>query len=89
MYRITFSRSLAEYMIQKLEPGYELARLTFTTGRRLEPGEESQTGLYALVSVQKDWPLRITHFRDWAAEMVDPDWRYIAECHVLKAEMIK
>jgi hypothetical protein len=57
-------------------------------GKALAPGEESKTGLYAIMASRKDWPLRISLFKELAAEMEDPEWRYIAECHILRIEKL-
>ncbi len=57
--------------------------MQFRVGRELEEGEESSSGLYALISRQKGLVLRICMVKELAWELVDPEWRYIAECWLL------
>lgn len=74
---MTFSKSLADYLARKT--GSEVRRLTFQLGRVLGPGEESSTGLYAIVKASSGWPLRVTLERQLAEHWRHPT-RYIAEC---------
>lgn len=79
LHRITFSKSLAEHLQQYL-PGSAVQRILFTVGPRLPPGQESPSGLYAIVSAKKDIVLRITLVKEVAAELSDEATRYIAAC---------
>lgn len=48
-------------------------------GKKLESGETSESGLYAVVSSKSDWVLRISMFKEFA-ELARDKSRYIAEC---------
>jgi len=50
--------------------------------RPLFPGEQSTTGVYALVSVRKGTILRASLLHDFAQELVDPESRVLYEVHV-------
>jgi hypothetical protein len=82
LYRITFSKSLAEHIQRYCGPeNLQIERVTFEIGRTLAPGEPSRSGLYAITSTRKDLkPLRITLFADAAALMTPDHWREIHEC---------
>lgn len=82
LFRVTFSLSLAEYLARLTDERYEVVSLTFRVGRRLEPGEESRSGLYALCSKKTGTVLRISLLQEIAEEMLDPAWRYLAECYL-------
>ena len=79
VYRITFSKSLADHMVRALGC-YEVKRVTFRVGRELLPGEASRSQLYALVSKRSGAVLRISMVREIAEELCDYDSRYLAEC---------
>ncbi len=81
--RITFSRSLADLIAERLGPGHSVRRITFNIGKRLEPNETSSNGLYAIMSSKRDFTLRITLFKEAAQLFCDWDSRYIAECYIL------
>jgi len=49
-------------------------------GRELQPGEESKTGIYTLISRRKGTPLRVSLIKEFAEEMCDYDTRYLVEC---------
>lgn len=80
VYRLSFSLSLLEYIQRTYSPHLELKRLKMTMGRELQPGEESKTGIYALISRQKKTPLRVSLIKEYAEEMCDYDTRYLVEC---------
>ena len=85
IHRITFSRSLAQYVLDKLSRSdYTLERVKFTLGNKLKPGEISPSGLYAIVSSKTDWVLRITLFPELADYFNDNTSRYIATCWILR-----
>jgi hypothetical protein len=81
IHRITFSKSLADYIVSQMDESYQIHRITFTIGKKLEPQQKSSTGLYAIVSKKTDWTLRITMFQE-IAETFRDDSRYIAECFI-------
>jgi hypothetical protein len=69
LYRLTFSKSLAEHICQK--HGYELRRMTFHIGKPLKVGEKSKTSLYGIRSSNNGIILRVSMFREIAEEMRD------------------
>jgi len=79
VYRITFSRSLAD-LISK-ETGLNVRKVQLHLGRELSPGEESLTKLYAICKAQNLWPLRVTFFKE-AAQMWANETTKILECKV-------
>lgn len=81
IYRITFSKSLAEHIVSKFNDSYEVKRVAFRLGERLEAGQISKTGLYAIVSEKNNWTLRITLFQQIADTFRDAS-RYVAECFI-------
>lgn len=78
LHRLTFSRGLAEFII-KSYPGYELRQLPFKIGKKLEKGETSKSGLYALMSKKGDYALRIGLIKGIAELHCDDNSRYLAE----------
>lgn len=78
LHRLTFSRGLAEFIINTY-PGYELRQLPFKIGKRLEKGEASKSGLYALMSKKGDYALRIGLIKGISELHCDDDSRYLAE----------
>ena len=83
LYRLTFSKTLAEYICEG-QPSLKPKRVTFQIGRTLQSGEQSKTGLYAIMSRSKEIALRITLFKE-VATMFESDSRYIREAF-LKGE---
>ena len=81
LYRLTFSKSLADH-ICRLAPGYTVERRKFVLGSRLVPNETSPSGLYAIVKEGTDWALRITTFQQ-LAESWRHSSRYIAGCWLI------
>lgn len=80
-FRLTFSKSLAEYL-QRLRPHLSLVRRTFTTGRALARGESSPSGAYAIVDTRKFKTLRITLDRR-IADLLASDTRIVFEAWLL------
>jgi hypothetical protein len=83
-YRFTFSRSLAEYLQRWCGPeGLRLERVGFSVGRRLERGEASASGAYAVVSTRRKHEelhvLRVTLSRDVADLVTTDAWREVRE----------
>jgi hypothetical protein len=72
VYRITFSKSLADYIAGK-EYKVEKVRL-FLTGTPTD-----STKLYAVCKKESLWPLRVTFFKEMA-EMWENDSTVIQEC---------
>lgn len=80
LYRLTFSQSLAD-MLTTLEDGYRLQRFNVRRGKKLEPGAESSTKIYLIVS-HKGIILRASLHREIAEMYYDPDSRDIYEGHL-------
>lgn len=78
-HRITFSQDLAEHIISKLPKGYQIRQRKFRLGKRLQPGQDSPTGLYCLATSTCRTPLRISLIKEAAAILSDEESRYIAE----------
>lgn len=77
-YRLTFSKSLAEHIACRAKEPFKIERRTFVKGRELSPGEQSRSGLYAIVDRRKGLVLRISMYRE-IAELMGVDTRYVAE----------
>lgn len=68
LYRLTFSKTLAEYMTQ-YDPEYSTKTFRYVLGHRLKDNEASQNGLYAIVSAlpnKNDLVLRISMSKEIA-----------------------
>jgi hypothetical protein len=78
LHRLTFSRGLAEFIVNKY-PGYECRQFSFKVGRVLENGENSRSGLYALMSKKGEYALRISLIKGISELHCDDDTRYLAE----------
>lgn len=78
LFRLTFSKSLAEHIAGK---AFDIVRRTFIKGRELQPGEQSRSGLYAIVDRRKGIVLRISLYREIAKLLTDST-RYIAEAWI-------
>ena len=85
IYRLTFSKSLAKHITKVAGDGFQVKSVRFTTGKKLKDGEESSTGMYAIVSKRNDWTLRISLNRELAYYLVDES-RYVAECFLNQIE---
>lgn len=79
VYRITFSRSLAE-LISK-QTGYHVRPCELHLGKELKPNEKSENNLYAICKRKNGWPLRVTFFKE-AANMWFNDSTSINECKI-------
>lgn len=79
IYRVTFSRSVAEHIARIHSKPLCVVRLQLRLGRRLAPGEVSRTGLYAIVSTRKSTILRVTLFQALAEGWRDVS-RDVYEC---------
>lgn len=81
LYRLTFSKTLADHICESQKNLY-VDRLPFHIGRVLQPGEQSKSGLYSLISRRKSIALRITMFKDLATIMSEDDSCYICEAWI-------
>lgn len=82
LYRLTFSRSLAEYVARVAGCSVEPFRLV--VGPELPPGGRAETGLYAVVKAGSGWPLRVTMFQPLADLWRHPSRRV----HAAKVERL-
>lgn len=82
LHRLTFSKSLASMIAEQYQE-YEMCRFKFKIGKRLAKGEESSTGLYAIMSSQTDITLRISLIKESAELMCEDDSRYLAEAFAM------
>ena len=57
-----------------------MRRLSFRLGIELKRGEQSRSGLYALVTRKGGTVLRISLMQQMAEELCDYESRYLAEC---------
>jgi hypothetical protein len=86
VYRLSFSRSLLNY-IRNSYPQYghlRLVRVKFEIGEKLEPGQSSSTGVYAICKRKNGWPLRLTALPGIAEAFRDESSRTIHECTIQK-----
>ncbi len=60
MYRITFSKSLADHINHRSDGRFELRRVMVKVGEPLEKGQISSTGAYALLDSRKRKLLRVS-----------------------------
>lgn len=77
MRRVTFSRSLADYLARLT--GTTVARCQIHVGRRLRPDEKSPSGVYALVS-RRGTILRVSVIHGFAQELADWSSRHLHLC---------
>lgn len=78
--RVTFSRSLADYIVS--QTGDRVFRVSFYTGKKLDPGHVSESGLYAVAKKSSGWVLRITMFHE-LAESWRHESREVYECRIV------
>lgn len=81
LYRLTFSKAVAEHINNSLNNQYTLQRFKLTKGRRLSPGETCN-GLYGIIDRRKDFILRIALDQRIAETLCDWDWRYLQELFI-------
>ena len=78
LHRLTFSKALADVIVAEVGEDYEVRKFYFDLKHRLQEGESSPNGLYAIVSaLKKDLVLRVGLIKETAEMMVD-DSRYLA-----------
>lgn len=85
LHRATFSRSLAQHVIERAGRG-EVVRFDAVKGRTLGRGEPSASGLYAIVARRRDRMLRLAMSLEEADTLCDYDSRYIAEAWLSRTE---
>ncbi|MFY0656232.1 MAG: hypothetical protein JXR12_05710 [Neptunomonas phycophila] len=79
LHRVTFSKNLADHIVDTVGDEYEVRRFGFELRDKLSKGETSKNGLYALVSaLKKDLVLRIGLIKETSEMMSDDDTRYLA-----------
>lgn len=80
LHRVSFSRSVLEHVGSRfLGKPYQIMKLRWEIGRRLDPGELSQTGAYALISARNNHLLRVSLCPNAAYFMGDGEDRFVAE----------
>lgn len=79
---MTFSRSLAEHIISKHFPDYEIREAKAVRGKVLESGEPSN-GLYGVVSTKKDLLLRCPMTSESAKLYTECESRHIEEIFLM------
>lgn len=77
LYRLTFSRSLAEFLAGDT---YEIRIFNVVRGRIIARKERSASGLYGIVSASKHKLLRISLSKDHANLLCGDASRYLIEC---------
>lgn len=78
VHRLTFSQSLAKHIVSNFSQ-YEIKRIGFKVVKKLNVGEKSSSGLYALVSNKGDVVLRVSMIKEIAEIHYDKSSRYLAE----------
>lgn len=82
LYRLTFSKSLADLICQyKLE--FQVERLSFKVGKKLEKDEKSKSGLYGIMDKRKGLTLRVAMSQELSDILCDYNWRYPVEVWLL------
>ena len=76
-FRITFSKSLAQYIVTGTDMWVEKIRIHLTT----ELDGKSSNGLYAVCKKDSLWPLRITMFEEMA-NMWKNDSTVVYGCYI-------
>jgi hypothetical protein len=83
VHRISFSHSVISLIQNKVGPGYTISKAKLRIGKRLAKGEDSSTGLYAIISSRNLNPLRVAIDKDVANLLVaDGTHRYLAEAYI-------
>lgn len=82
IHRITFSKSLAKYIIEKEKQNYFLLEKNFILGKKLTDNESSKNGLYALMDKNKNIVLRISMNKEISKIHLDNNYRYLNEIYL-------
>lgn len=83
---MTFSKSVAEHVNALVGDEYTLQRFRIHRGRVLRPGEESQSGLYGIEAVRKEYMLRVSLCRETANLLCDFDSRRLVEVFLTRCK---
>jgi len=73
---------VAEHTNSLTGNAYTLQRFRLHKGRRLEPGEVSNSGAYAIMDSRRDYTLRIALDHQIAQLLCDWNWRYLQEVYI-------
>lgn len=87
LHRVTFSKSLAQLILDSLSDDYKLIDANFVRGRRLKRGEISR-GIYGIVATNKDLVLRVPIRQELADIYADDPSRHVEEIFLIKGEAI-
>lgn len=85
-YRLTFSKSLAEFIIKKYKPELKLARIEYTRGKRLSSEDISSSGVYGILS-SSGIVLRASLIKEQALEYCS-DTRSLIELHLISGKIV-
>ncbi len=85
-YRLTFSKSLAEWIIFKHYPKYKLARIEYVRGRKLSTEDISSSGIYGIIS-NAGIMLRISLIKEQALLYIS-ETRSLCEIHLISGKLI-
>lgn len=85
-YRLTFSKSLAEFIISSERPDLKLARIEYVRGKRLRESDRSSSGIYGILS-SSGIVLRASLIKEQALEYCS-DTRSLIELHLISGKII-
>lgn len=85
-YRLTFSKSLAEFIISSERPDLKLARIEYARGKRLGNSDTANSGIYGILSSQ-GIVLRASLIKEQALEYCS-DTRSLIELHLISGKII-
>lgn len=88
LFRITFSKSLAEHIVKTTGGWFEVARITLKLGDEVPKGKKAKTGLYAILSRKSDIILRVCLDKKAAEIECDYVSRYIREGFISSVDSI-
>jgi hypothetical protein len=85
VHRITFSKDLAEHALKLSGLPAHVERVTLREGQELQKGEESASGLYAIIDRRKGKILRVA-LRQAIAELLAADYttRKVTEAYIIR-----
>jgi hypothetical protein len=70
LHRVTFSRGLAQFIVERYHPEMECIKMQFTRGDKLR-GDQKSRGAYAIVGTSKDIVLRVALRKELADVYTD------------------
>jgi len=82
LHRVTFSEDLAKWMAG-YDTNYKVRPYRFVRGNKLDLGEKSKSGLYAIIGTNKDLVLRVTMFREGAELLSGDNSRHVEEIYLV------